>query len=367
MSEKVTYNEIAEALALKVDTTKQKSDEFIKQLIELVKEDLKENGSSSITKFGSFSVKEVAEREGVNPQTGDPIIIPAHKRLTFSAYKALKERVNEPYAHFEPRIIEEGTDAETTENTGVNNQKEFQETETTAEDKTVPEEEKQVSKASVPATPSRRPAPRTDKSSQAGLVYLVILLVLIGGVAAGWFFKDSLFPNRSNTTAETHSPATEQPVQEDDREPVETESDTKQSAAASSSAASSQQASAGVSSAGADVEELPAEGATYQAVYRPASSEWYWDIAEKMYGQPEFWPLVFAENKTLEDDPDIVFAWRALHIPELENTESPTSEDYKRLAEASRKVAKAYSYHQKSDKADEYNRFAKRYEAIANQ
>ena len=44
--------------------------------------------------FGTFEVKERAERMGRNPSTGKEIKIPASKHPTFSAGKALKESVN---------------------------------------------------------------------------------------------------------------------------------------------------------------------------------------------------------------------------------------------------------------------------------
>lgn len=44
--------------------------------------------------FGTFSVKEKAERTGRNPQTGEPIQIPAKKTVAFKIGKALKEAVN---------------------------------------------------------------------------------------------------------------------------------------------------------------------------------------------------------------------------------------------------------------------------------
>ena len=43
--------------------------------------------------FGTFSVKDRAARSGRNPQTGDPITIPA-KVPSFKASKALKDALN---------------------------------------------------------------------------------------------------------------------------------------------------------------------------------------------------------------------------------------------------------------------------------
>ena len=44
--------------------------------------------------FGTFEVKDVAEREGRNPKTGETIKIAATKKAAFSASKALKDAIN---------------------------------------------------------------------------------------------------------------------------------------------------------------------------------------------------------------------------------------------------------------------------------
>lgn len=47
-----------------------------------------------ITGFGTFSIKHRAPREGVNPRTGEAVMIPAHKAPAFKAGKALKDAVS---------------------------------------------------------------------------------------------------------------------------------------------------------------------------------------------------------------------------------------------------------------------------------
>ncbi|WP_186323890.1 HU family DNA-binding protein [Bacillus thuringiensis] len=44
--------------------------------------------------FGSFEVRERAAREGRNPQTGEPMTIPARKVPAFKAGKQLKDAIN---------------------------------------------------------------------------------------------------------------------------------------------------------------------------------------------------------------------------------------------------------------------------------
>ena len=46
-----------------------------------------------LTGFGSFEVKERAERTGRNPKTNEPIVIPAGKMPVFKAGKVLKDAI----------------------------------------------------------------------------------------------------------------------------------------------------------------------------------------------------------------------------------------------------------------------------------
>ena len=55
---------------------------------------LANGGKVELKGFGTFSVKERAERTGRNPQTGEEITIKASKAPYFKAGKALKDAVN---------------------------------------------------------------------------------------------------------------------------------------------------------------------------------------------------------------------------------------------------------------------------------
>jgi len=59
-----------------------------------VTEGLKEGDKISLVGFGTFEVRERAERTGRNPQTGEEIKIAAAKIPAFKAGKALKDAVN---------------------------------------------------------------------------------------------------------------------------------------------------------------------------------------------------------------------------------------------------------------------------------
>lgn len=62
-------------------------------LTQAVAEELASGGTVQLVGFGTFSVKERAERTGRNPQTGEEITISASKTPHFKAGKALKDAV----------------------------------------------------------------------------------------------------------------------------------------------------------------------------------------------------------------------------------------------------------------------------------
>lgn len=63
-------------------------------LLGAIEKTLAAGDSVTLVGFGTFAVKERAERTGRNPQTGSEITIAAAKLPSFKAGKALKDAVN---------------------------------------------------------------------------------------------------------------------------------------------------------------------------------------------------------------------------------------------------------------------------------
>lgn len=55
---------------------------------------LNDEGKVSLVGFGTFSKKERAAREGINPLTGKPMSIPAKNVVSFKAGSKLKDALN---------------------------------------------------------------------------------------------------------------------------------------------------------------------------------------------------------------------------------------------------------------------------------
>lgn len=86
--------ELIEAIADSADLTKADAARALDGMIDAITAALRKGETVSLVGFGSFVVKERAERQGRNPQTGDSITISAAKIPSFKAGKALKDAVN---------------------------------------------------------------------------------------------------------------------------------------------------------------------------------------------------------------------------------------------------------------------------------
>ncbi len=87
-------SELIDAIAVESKLTKADSGRALDAVIKAISDELSKGGSVALVGFGTFSVKERAERKGRNPQTGEEITISAAKIPSFKAGKTLKDGVN---------------------------------------------------------------------------------------------------------------------------------------------------------------------------------------------------------------------------------------------------------------------------------
>lgn len=89
----VTKRDLIDEVADRANLTNKASRDAVQALIEAVVSALKRGERVVVTGFGTFSVRQRAARTGRNPQTGQPIQIPATRTPGFTAGKALKRAV----------------------------------------------------------------------------------------------------------------------------------------------------------------------------------------------------------------------------------------------------------------------------------
>ncbi|MGR8940096.1 MAG: HU family DNA-binding protein [Gammaproteobacteria bacterium] len=86
-------SELIDAIAQSAELTKADAGRALDGFIKAVEDALKAGDSVTLVGFGTFSVKERAERKGRNPQTGEEITIKAAKMPAFKVGKSLKDAV----------------------------------------------------------------------------------------------------------------------------------------------------------------------------------------------------------------------------------------------------------------------------------
>ncbi len=85
---------LVDVVASQTGISKKDVDAVVAATLNAITAALKEGDKVQLIGFGTFEVKESAEREGRNPKTGEAIKIAASKKPAFSASKVLKDEVN---------------------------------------------------------------------------------------------------------------------------------------------------------------------------------------------------------------------------------------------------------------------------------
>jgi integration host factor subunit alpha len=75
--------------------SKKESADLVDLVFETMKETLGRGEKIKISGFGNFVLRDKRQRQGRNPQTGEPIVITARRVLNFKASQLLKQALNE--------------------------------------------------------------------------------------------------------------------------------------------------------------------------------------------------------------------------------------------------------------------------------
>lgn len=89
----VTRAQLSEAVYHEVGLSRGESAKLVESVLETVTAKLSDGESVKISSFGSFLVREKAERVGRNPKTGEEVPIRPRRVVVFRASQVLKKRV----------------------------------------------------------------------------------------------------------------------------------------------------------------------------------------------------------------------------------------------------------------------------------
>jgi integration host factor subunit alpha len=92
----VTKADIVQAIYGKLGGfSKKEASDLVDLVFETMKETLGRGEKIKISGFGNFVLRDKRERQGRNPQTGEPITITARRVLNFKASQLLKQFLND--------------------------------------------------------------------------------------------------------------------------------------------------------------------------------------------------------------------------------------------------------------------------------
>ena len=107
---KISLNDLAQRLAEKSGISLQDAELFIRKMFDVANEGLQSDKLVKMKWLGTFKVMAVKDRESVDVNTDERIIIEGRDKISFTPDNILKEIVNKPFAQFETVVVNDGVD-----------------------------------------------------------------------------------------------------------------------------------------------------------------------------------------------------------------------------------------------------------------
>lgn len=100
-----TLKDIAKILVQKHELKQRDADLFVSAFVETILEGLRNDRQVKIKGFGTFKVTAVRDRESVNVNTGERVVISGHDKISFTPDAVMRDIVNKPFAQFETVVL----------------------------------------------------------------------------------------------------------------------------------------------------------------------------------------------------------------------------------------------------------------------
>ena len=107
---KFTLSTLAAKLAEKSGLSQTEAELFIRKMFDVVNQGLEADKQVKMRWLGTFKVTTVKDRESVDVNTGERIVIEGRDKISYTPDNILKEIVNKPFAQFETVVVNDGVD-----------------------------------------------------------------------------------------------------------------------------------------------------------------------------------------------------------------------------------------------------------------
>jgi integration host factor subunit beta len=257
MSDRITYADLLESVSDKTSAPKQQVLDMMKGIAGVIRRGLERDGRVVIRGLGRFELRWQDAHMGRNPQTGEPLEIPAHSHVHFLPESNLRRFINRKYAHLKPEML---PTAEPTEDT-------------------VSEPE---SATVIEAPSEERPSDDDvqEKKKHKKWLWLIPVAVVILLLILLWPRPEPEPATTQETETIRQAPAEPQKPSEEPTPAV----------------------SAGIP--GSD--------------HRVHAGDRLWGLSDRYYGSVYLWPHIYRVNDDIITNPDILQIGKTIAIPPLE-------------------------------------------------
>lgn len=107
---KSNISRLAKSISSKRGLTQAEAERFVSKMFEVANEGLQEDKLLKMKWLGTFKVTAIKNRESVDVNTGERIVIEGRDKISFTPDNILKEIVNKPFAQFETVVVNDGVD-----------------------------------------------------------------------------------------------------------------------------------------------------------------------------------------------------------------------------------------------------------------
>lgn len=107
---KSNISRLAKSISSKHGLTQAEAERFVSKMFEVANEGLQEDKLLKMKWLGTFKVTAIKDRESVDVNTGERIVIEGRDKISFTPDNILKEIVNKPFAQFETVVVNDGVD-----------------------------------------------------------------------------------------------------------------------------------------------------------------------------------------------------------------------------------------------------------------
>lgn len=105
-----TVKDLAKSLSDRHDIKQKDAEKFINTFIDVLNDSLHFEHLVKVKGLGTFKVTPVRERESVNVNTGERVVIEGHDKISFVPDTVMRDLVNKPFAQFETVVVNDGVD-----------------------------------------------------------------------------------------------------------------------------------------------------------------------------------------------------------------------------------------------------------------